>query len=334
MDTNTIVRHAIEYIEDRLDDAIELDHIADATAMSVPQLYRIFYAASGHSIKEYIRKRRISEAACLLRRTSLPIIEIGFECGFDSYQTFTKAFKKMTGVTPGVYRNSAFIFSFERIHLNERIPHKNDQKMIVPPLPAVKVIRLNELQAISYLHTSDQEDSLEEAAVSSFRHLLSNNDFDIGNIKLFGYNLELEGEQKRYGYQLMAVHAGISPIGCQSLNTANLPGGLYAVVRAPSCSKHSIITTWNRLLSEWLPKSRFMLGDHHFLDEYHHHNGKLTSVKLYLPIVRKQEAESIRIVERQSVQVITFRAKGADCSVQADNLLIEWLTINGLTGNK
>ncbi|WP_372011833.1 helix-turn-helix domain-containing protein [Paenibacillus chitinolyticus] len=52
---------------------------------------------TGHPIKEYIRKRRTSEAACLLRQTNLPSIEIGFRCGFDTYQTYIKTFKRNTG---------------------------------------------------------------------------------------------------------------------------------------------------------------------------------------------------------------------------------------------
>lgn len=71
METARIVQRAIDYIEERLDEPLALEAIAEAASLSVPHLYRMFYAATGHPVKSYIRKRRISEAAVLQRRTEL-----------------------------------------------------------------------------------------------------------------------------------------------------------------------------------------------------------------------------------------------------------------------
>lgn len=111
METADIVQRSIDWIEEHLYEPLDLEQIAGAASMSVPNLYRMFHAMTGHPIKEYIRKRRISEAACLLRQSDFPAIEIGFRCGFDTYQTFIKSFKRYIGLTPGLYRKAELIFS-------------------------------------------------------------------------------------------------------------------------------------------------------------------------------------------------------------------------------
>lgn len=61
MQTTEIVQRGIDYIEEHLHESVTLDEIAEAASMSLPNLYRMFYAMTGHPIKEYIRKRRTSE---------------------------------------------------------------------------------------------------------------------------------------------------------------------------------------------------------------------------------------------------------------------------------
>lgn len=108
------VQRAIDYIEAHLGEHIESERIAAAAYMSLPHLYRIFYAATGHTVMDYIRKRRISQAADALRHSRDPVLDIALQSGFESYRTFASSFKRSTGVTPGMYRRADSYFSFER----------------------------------------------------------------------------------------------------------------------------------------------------------------------------------------------------------------------------
>ena len=78
MQSGEIVQRAIDYIEDHLTESLTLEEIAGVAAMSSPNLYRLFHSLTGHPIKEYIRKRRINEAANCLRDSDLPTIDIGY----------------------------------------------------------------------------------------------------------------------------------------------------------------------------------------------------------------------------------------------------------------
>lgn len=338
MHTAAIVQRAIDYIEEHLDEPLELEQIAEAAAMSVPNLYRMFYAVTGHPIKEYIRKRRTSEAACLLRHTGLPAIEIGFRCGFDTYQTFTKSFKRTTGLTPGLYRRAGLIYSFERIDTNEYESYLEERE-VSERYPDVKVIRLDPRIGIGCLHAAEHEEGLEAEAVSRFRALLTASENLPGRMRIFGWNVGPDREsEKPYGYQMAAVceiesdcerlpaHPDLRPI--------ELPGGLYAVSRTPAGSGTAIVGSWNRLLSEWLPRSTFELGEHgFFLEEYQPFGSHIARMKLYLPVKRGQEPATIGIGERPPVTVISFRAEGADCVTQADKASVDWLTRHDFAGD-
>ncbi|KKO51694.1 AraC family transcriptional regulator [Paenibacillus sp. DMB20] len=332
MHTIDIVQRAIDFIEEHLDEPLELEQIATAAAMSVPNLYRMFYAMTGHPVKEYIRKRRTSEAAYLLRSTDLPAIDIGFRCGFDSYQTFIKTFKRNTNLTPGLYRQTESIFSFERIGLKERVTYLEERE-VSERYPEVRVIQLAPLKGFGYLHTADRENSLEEDALAIFRLHLKKCGIDPGQIRLFGWNVDLDQGSQRFGYQLAAVSDKAFLAGSPKLKPIELSGGLYAVARTPAGSGTVIIAAWNRLLSEWLPRSTFELGDHGFLEEYQQYGDKISRLKLYLPVRREQVVRTIEIVERPAVKVICFRAEDDDCVSRADNESIDWLSRNGFAGD-
>ncbi|PWV95894.1 AraC-like DNA-binding protein [Paenibacillus cellulosilyticus] len=338
MRTAELVQRAIDFIEERLDEPLTLEQIAEASALSVPHLYRMFYAMTGHPIKEYIRKRRTNEAGCLLRQTDMAVIDVGFQCGFDSYQTFLKAFKRTTGLTPGMYRQSEMIYSFERIRLNERVAYL-EQRDVSERYPDVSVIRLSAEQGIGFLYSAEQEEGIEEAALETFRIRLVKAGFEAGRLRIFGWNVD--SEEQGFGYQLIAVSDGgtrhaVEEAERERLELApmNLPGGLYAMTRTPYGSAQTIVAAWNRLLSEWLPRSTFALGGHGMLEEYVQLNGNIARMKLYLPVRRSQETDHIEVVWRHPIRVASFRAVGSDRVKQADEASIEWLRRSGADSNR
>ena len=130
MEAVKAVQNAIDYMEDHLYEHVELEQIAAMAYLSVPSMYRIFYALTGHPLKEYIRKRRTSQAAILLRQTKLAVVDIAVACGFESYQAFTKSFKKLVGLTPGTYRHAVLYYSFERINLLEKVSYAERREVV------------------------------------------------------------------------------------------------------------------------------------------------------------------------------------------------------------
>lgn len=97
-------RQSIAFIEEHLHEEIPLEQAAQAGFTSLMQLYRDFYTYTGHSVKEYIRKRRLSVALGMIRSSQRPLAEIAYACGYSSQQALCKYVKSATSLTPLAYQ--------------------------------------------------------------------------------------------------------------------------------------------------------------------------------------------------------------------------------------
>ncbi len=98
------VADALAYIEANLWSALSVAAIADIAGLSVFHFSRCFSARMGESVMGHVRTRRMYAAAERLRSAAPPLAQLAFDCGFESQEAFTRAFRKIFGVPPGKYR--------------------------------------------------------------------------------------------------------------------------------------------------------------------------------------------------------------------------------------
>lgn len=98
------VRRAAEYMEENFDRMLSLDQLSDKLDVSKYHLIRIFTAAAGVTPSEYLTRIRIEKAIHLLRHTDWSVERIAVEVGYSGGSYFIKAFRKLTGLTPGSFR--------------------------------------------------------------------------------------------------------------------------------------------------------------------------------------------------------------------------------------
>ncbi|MTH98393.1 GyrI-like domain-containing protein [Roseibium sp. RKSG952] len=96
----------IEYIHTHLDDAPDLNRLAEAAAMSPWHWHRIWQATYGESVVATVRRLRLMRAAAELSTTDTPIRAIWKRAGYGSQAAFTRSFKQAYGLTPAKYRSS------------------------------------------------------------------------------------------------------------------------------------------------------------------------------------------------------------------------------------
>jgi two-component system response regulator YesN len=94
----------LAYLRENFRESITLPEVAQAVDLSPGYLGRIFRSELRSSFSRYVQRLRIQEAKRLLRRSSMPVGDVGAASGFSDHSYFSQIFKKEIGVSPREYR--------------------------------------------------------------------------------------------------------------------------------------------------------------------------------------------------------------------------------------
>lgn len=150
------LQKAIDYIESNLKRNVSLGQIAEVAGYSIPHFYRVFCGMVGCPVKEYVRKRKLSNAMFDIVTSKRSIIDIALEYGFESHEVFTRSFKLIYGMPPSSFRK----FNIEPI-LYEKINlltanNENEVAILNPP-----IICKDERQLLGIARNINQRENIE-----------------------------------------------------------------------------------------------------------------------------------------------------------------------------
>ena len=97
-------KRVVEFIQEHLAEEISLNALAELVDLSLYHFARTFKQSFGAPPHHYHMARRMDRARSLLRRPALTVTEIGVQTGFRETSSFTRAFRRFTGLTPTEYR--------------------------------------------------------------------------------------------------------------------------------------------------------------------------------------------------------------------------------------
>lgn len=140
MEWLTGIRSAIDFIENNLENDISVQDVADKVFISPIFLQRGFSLMTGFSVGEYIRNRRLYQAALDLVNTEDLVIVIAYRYCYETPESFTKAFSRFHGVTPSQVRNSTPFKPFLPIKINLTVQGGNNMDYKITSKAGFKVI--------------------------------------------------------------------------------------------------------------------------------------------------------------------------------------------------
>jgi len=141
MDSLSSMNKALAYVEEHLTEDIDYSEVSKIACCSEYHFKRMFSFLSGIGLSEYIRRRRLTLAAFDLKDTSLRIIDVAVKYGYDSADSFSRAFYSMHGILPSEARSeSAQLKAYPRMtfqlsikggcEMNYRIVEKGPFKIV------------------------------------------------------------------------------------------------------------------------------------------------------------------------------------------------------------
>ena len=115
MDWITGISKAIDYIEEHITEPTDYARAAKEACSSPFNFQRVFALLCGYTLGDYVRMRRLTLAGEELLSTDAKVIDVALKYGYDSPESFSRAFTRFHGVSPSAVRKGTAIRSFSRI---------------------------------------------------------------------------------------------------------------------------------------------------------------------------------------------------------------------------
>jgi len=300
--------HLIKYIENNLSLNLDTETLLNAGYVSHTQLYRGFYSLTGHPVREYIRKRRLSNALTLIKSSELSLADIAYRCGYSSQQALCRAVRQVLGLTPAAYKNGELYYFFP--------PFDGEQRQPV----TVSCETISGTLCVMFLHPNLND--IENAAVNQFLQIVP----DYGG-RIFGRNGKPSGG--KFCYELYLTDTGRDYKMLKShgfkIEEAKEPYTELFAATVVKNDQHKINMAWDYLYSIWLQNSMFEHTNRPYCEEYILKKGKPVKLKLYLPIRKRGEDTKINLVSDPELRFVVAEAKGFDAEKLASKTVMNWL---------
>ena len=299
MDWITGLQKAVDYIEEHLTEDICYDDIAAESFSSSYHFQRVFSILCGFTIGEYIRCRRLSLAGAELAGGEIKVIDAALKYGYESPDSFAKAFQRFHGVLPSQARGSGVrLRSFSRLVLkfsleggrlmNYRIEEKPEMiltgyKAHFTGAPYGKERERQEERF--FISTRGKQWFLRGAAEDTDAYCVIKNVTDEGYDFFYCHQLREWGRNHLYDREV----TGVDFVESLGLENIALPETTYAIFETPVEERpiddyFELLRSRVQILTEWMPEMGFQLAQAPELVVYHWMPRTERNVQIWLPI--------------------------------------------------
>ena len=228
----------IDFIEANLTEDLDIEVIAGKAALSPFYYQRIFGALCGMTVGEYIRARRMTLAAQELMRKDIKVIDVAVKYGYDSPDSFAKAFQKFHGITPSQAREpGATLRSFAPMHI--KITMEGGSMM------DYRIVEKSQFTIVGVKRRFNSDTSYQEVPKFWDEWMAQGDKRPI--MGTFGLCLDMDGKDFDYWIADLYFPWEDIPEGCE---TRVIPASLWAQF---PCTIKTLQETNTKIWSEWLP---------------------------------------------------------------------------------
>ena len=295
----TGMQKAIDYIEANLTEEIDYEKVAAESFSSSYHFQRVFSILCGYTLGEYIRLRRLSLAGAELANGKDKVIDIALKYGYDSPDSFAKAFQKFHGITPSQARaDGNTLKSFSRLSIkisleggstmNYRIEEKDEMiltgyKRRFSGIPGERMEQEKEM----YVKTRPLQYILQGLSGDVVKN------FDIiTNVDDEGYDFYIASQLNEYCRNNLNKDSVLGEDFAKYYENVTIPKCTYAIFETERCAYPTMtfLDLRRKIASEWLPNSGYQLKNAPELVVTHWFEGEKRNQRyreLWIPIEKK-----------------------------------------------
>lgn len=256
MDSLKSMNNALAYIEEHLTEEIDYSKISKIAYCSEYHFKRMFSFLSGISLSEYIRRRRLTLAALDLKDKDLRIIDVAVKYGYNSADSFSRAFHSLHGILPSesentqlkAYPRMTFILSIQGgCEMNYRIVEKEAFKLVgfKKRVPVIfkgvnpEIAKMTELLTPEVIKQLKVISNVEPTGIIS-----ASTNFSEGR-------MEERGELDHY------IGVATSSDETAEFDVLKIDACTWAIFESIGPFPETLQNVWGRIYSEWFPSSGY-----------------------------------------------------------------------------
>ena len=259
---------ALDFIENNLTEDIELTIVAQKACCSSYNFQRMFSFITGVSLAEYIRRRRITQAAIELQNSNAKVIDIALKYEYESPISFSRAFANINGVTPNEAKQSRTVLkAYPKISFQISIKGEKEMNYRIETKEAFDVFGIETVSSLSgeegfispaELWQKSQQNGDYEKLFDSSGDLPK---FVSQNLcKIHGVENYRKTEGNTFPYMLCAFLSENSQTNDYKIQ--HIPSQTYAIFPSPKFKWDEDFTgvltnLQKRFYSEWLPTANY-----------------------------------------------------------------------------
>ena len=249
MDWAERLNRAMDYVEEHLAEQIDEQAIAGIMACPYPMFQHAFAQTTGVSFSEYVRRRRLTLAACELQNTDARVIDLAMKYGYGSPDAFRVAFRRMHGLSPSeVRRPGASITFYCKLRFEFQIQGVDRMQYTMEKRAPFRVIGVRRMTSYG-----GGTWAVVKADGSNERmRALSGRFFDLG--LCFGFGPDGSNDY------MCAVEWNGEPCG---FDVYDYPEAIWLRFQAKGRISDNVLgDVWRRINEEFFPQSRFLKCGH------------------------------------------------------------------------
>ncbi|MBG9790165.1 AraC family transcriptional regulator [Brevibacillus laterosporus] len=290
MDLLKNMNAAIQYMEDNLTNDIDFKEVARLAFCSEYHFKRMFSFLAGMSISEYIRCRRLTLAAFELKDSSVKIVDIAMKYGYNSPDSFSRAFQSLHGITPSEARNSGYsLKAYSPMTFQLSIKGGSEMNYRIEEKQAFRIVGIKKRVPIIFNGVNQEIASMWKSLDSKSIHTLKM----LSNVEPTGLisastnfseeRMEEKGELDHY------IGVATTKDCPDHFTQLEVPDSTWAVFEVIGPFPDTLQNVWGRIYSEWFPSSNYeqMEGPEILWNENKDVTSPTFKSEIWIPVLKK-----------------------------------------------
>ena len=250
------IQRAIDYVEANITEEIDFEDVAKQAYSSSFHFQRVFGILCGLSLGDYIRTRRLSLAGEELSKGNARIIDIALKYGYDTPESFSRAFTRFHGITPSEAKHGGNVRIFTPLSvkltltggskMDYRIERRDEFQVVCKRKRVGKPQSASATQEITSMWQEYGANGTLERLIS----YIPENPMMKG---LLGICFSSELNAKQFPYGIGVEYDGRKVDGDMEIVT--VPANTYAVFTSKGKMPDAFVETYNRIVTEFFPQS-------------------------------------------------------------------------------